>query len=421
MRITYFITYVLCLQLITSCGEDRRFEISDNDSTPPSPPEITGFKPIVGGARIYYKAPADRDILSINAEVFSSNGKKNVFSASYFTDSLDVLGFADTDERLIHLYALDRAGNRSADVPLAVYASESALEQVSKTIKVVPSFNSFQVIWENKLQQTVNIYVDMVFKKSDQERKVTWVLSGKDVNVMQTIDDIILANGESLHVNIRVGDPYGNISPSIEMGDVPVMNDHILTKELWKLPNAGDLIDGVPMCFGNAYEAKAQNVINGIISLGSVMDIMHTGGRGRTGNPADGNSPWNFIIDLGAYYEISRIVTNQRHDINAVPSSPNVRGLYYSAGNVNRYNMYFLDETTGKWEFISQHTIQVPIGISELEIAKMGAKGDMALMYPAKPAFTKPARWFRYEAVAAFSGEPIVLSEITLYGKKANQ
>jgi hypothetical protein len=80
-----------------------------------------------------------------------------------------------------------------------------------------------------------------------------------------------------------------------------------------------------------------------------------------------------------------------------------------------------MDEETCKWEYISQHTIAIPTGLSELEFAKLGVSGDMALMYPEAPAFTKPTRWFRYEALTSFSSIPLVLSEITLYGRKASK
>lgn len=420
MKTIYVILSMIFLIGINACQEEKRFEISGDDKEAPGPPEYLSYKPLIGGARIFYNLPADKDILSVNAEYINNSGKKSYFSASYFTDSLDVMGIADTLEHVVNLYAVDRAGNRSTSVPVLVKASESALQNVAKSIKVLPGFNSFIVLWENELGQTVNVYIDMVFNKAGERRDLTWVLTSNKTTNKEIIDNVVLAEDESLTVNIRIGDTYGNLSQDIKMGEIRVMSDEILPKELWRLPNTNDSIAGVPMCFGNAYEFKSINAIDGIISRGEVMNVMHTGGRGRTGKAEDGNAPWNFLIDLGDYYELSRIVTNQRHDLNAVPYDPNVRGIYYTGENVNRYNMYFLDEETGEWEFISQHTIEVPTGLSELEFARLGAAGDMALMYPEVPAFTKPTRWFRYEALTGFGSSPLVLSEITLYGRKAN-
>jgi hypothetical protein len=44
-------------------------------------------------------------------------------------------------------------------------------------------------------------------------------------------------------------------------------------------------------------------------------------------------------------------------------------------------------------------------------------------MYPDDPKFTKPTRWFRYEALTGFNNDyqslgANCLSEITLYGRK---
>ncbi len=75
---------------------------------------------------------------------------------------------------------------------------------------------------------------------------------------------------------------------------------------------------------------------------------------------------------------------------------------------------------------INEHTIPVPMGLSEIEFVRLGEAGDMAYFYPDNPQYTKPTRWFRYEAVKGFSGNYTLedancLSEITLFGRKANK
>ena len=87
--------------------------------------------------------------------------------------------------------------------------------------------------------------------------------------------------------------------------------------------------------------------------------------------------------------------------------------------------MYIWDDETQAWELVRQHRIPVPVGLSELEIVKLGEAGDMAYMFPDDPQYTKPTRWFRYEAFKSFNGNYTLdnancLSEITLYGKKSN-
>lgn len=178
------------------------------------------------------------------------------------------------------------------------------------------------------------------------------------------------------------------------------------------------------MVFGNDKEGRTRTVIDEIINKGEDLNFMHTGGRGRTGKLVDKNMPWNLMIDLGDYYELSRIVTHQRHYGSG--SSPVTQGQYYRGENVGSYNMYYWDEDLTQWVLINFHKIPIPIVMSELDYVKAGQAGDMAYMYPNLPDFTKKTRWFRYEAVSDFLSNYTgtaanTLSEITLYGRKATK
>jgi hypothetical protein len=129
------------------------------------------------------------------------------------------------------------------------------------------------------------------------------------------------------------------------------------------------------------------------------------------------------MIDLGGEYELSRVVTHQRHRSN---TGFEIKGMYYIDTNVGVYNMYISDEDetgTITWDSISRNKIVFPAGLTEMEYKQLGMAGDMAYFYPDDPQFTKPTRWFRYEALFGFgsnytSTNTISLSEITLYAKK---
>lgn len=236
------------------------------------------------------------------------------------------------------------------------------------------------------------------------------------------INDLFLSPQDQVRVSVRVEDQFGNITDPIDKGALSLYEDIEIPKTSWVLPDANDSIGGVPMCFGDGLEGRSAKVVDGIIDRGDNLNFMHTHSRGRTGRTADGNMPWNFIIDLGDHYELSRIVTVQRHSGGLSNIS---RGQYYQSENVGMYNMYVWDDDTQEWVFISQHKIPVPVGLSELEFVQAGEAGDEAYMYPNDPQYTKPTRWFRYEAIKSFNGNYTLedancLSEITLYGRKAD-
>jgi hypothetical protein len=418
---SYFFLIIMSVFAIQACEENGRFKINSSDGVPPVPPEVRDVKPLYGGARIFYSIPPDEDLLSINAEFTAANGKVFKFSTSYFTDSLDIYGLGDTIRYTVNLYASDRAGNKSAIVPVYVTPLEPAVSRVAKTLIVRPGFGSFYVDWFNELEQTVNVYVDFSFTQNGNHRDMIMAFSSNLPDERKFVNDLVLGADEPISVKVRVEDIYGNITEPVDFGQITLHQDEQIPKENWILPLTNDSIAGVPMCFGSGFDGRLYRVIDGAIDLYESSNYMHTASIGRTGLNKDGAVPWNLIIDLGDYYELSRIVTHQRHSGGANGLS---RGQYYQGENVGIYNMYILDEELNEWVFISQHQIPVPVGLNDLEFVKLGDAGDMAYMYPDDPQYTRPARWFRYEALWAFvsnytSTNCNCLSEVTLFGRKA--
>ncbi|MGM0620371.1 MAG: DUF5000 domain-containing lipoprotein, partial [Bacteroidota bacterium] len=299
---------------------------------------------------------------------------------------------------------------------------ESAISRVVESLELKPGFSSFFVDWVNELEQSINVYIDFTYTENGEERSLTSVFSSNLEEDRRFVENLDLGPDDPLNVKIRVSDIYGNMSEPVDMGTITLLEDTEIPKDDWFLPAANDSVGGVPQAFGNNVEGRLHYTIDGIIDEGENLNFMHTGGRGRTGDPADGNMPWNVIIDLGDHYELSRIVTVQRHTNFC---GELCRGQYYQAENVGIYEMYIWDDDTEDWVYVSENKIEVPEGLSELEFVKKGRNGDMAYMYPDEPQYTKPTRWFRYRAMKSFNGNYTLdnancLSEITLYGRKAN-
>lgn len=419
----YLFILVVAVLFGTSCKEEQIHGADYNDSTPPQPPTAITYKPLYGGARFFYTLPSDEDLLNIEAVYINSQNESFSFTASYFIDSLDVYGFGDTISYEVQLYAVDRAGNRSQPATVKVNPLEPAISRVVKSLYVKPGFGAFFIDWKNELKQNINIYVDFSYSQGGETKEFTSVFSSNLESDRRFVEDLDLAADEPVNVTVRVTDSYGNSSDPIEEGDITLLQDEKLAKENWFLPAANDSIGGVPQAFGDALEGRLRYLIDDIIDRGDNLNFMHTGSRGRTGKDADGNMPWNVLIDLGDYYELSRIVTVQRHSGGLANVN---RGQYYQSENVGLYEMYIWDDDLEDWVYVSQHKIEVPVGLSELEFVKKGEAGDAAYFYPDEPQYTKPTRWFRYRAMKSFNAnytreDANCLSEITLYGKKATQ
>ncbi|MDR2423631.1 MAG: DUF4959 domain-containing protein [Prevotellaceae bacterium] len=430
-KLFYLLLTGVIAVMISACKEDKRFEIYSNDKTPPGKPTVDSVKQLYGGARLYFRPPSDEDVLSVNAEYTAANGKLYTFSASYFNDSLDVYGIGDTLKHTINLYALDRGGNKSEYLPYDVYPLEPVVTRVEKSLKVVPGFGSFYVDWYNELMHSVNIYVDFSFTQNGEAKSHQIIYSSLDTVNRHFIKNLTLSPTDKLEVSVRVEDLYGNTTAKLNKGPLYLLQDEQIDKSKWTLPETADSIAGVPQCFGNAVEGRIGNVIDGLIDSYLLANYMHTGERGIVGKPGTGgltgdNVPWSYIIDLGDYYELSRVLTHQRHG-TAGGLDPMARGQYYHSENVGKFNLYYLAETPDSiyWVKMSTHKIPHPKNMNDMEIFKMGRAGDMSYMYPDDPQFSPPTRWFRYEAVANFDDNYTgrranCLSEISLYGRKSN-
>jgi hypothetical protein len=424
MKTMKYLLFTLSLLFYANaCKEEGRFE-PDRGGNPPGKVSNISYEPLYGGAKLYYTIPADEDLLQVEATYTNEKNQTFLFSSSYYKDSLTVYGFSSVKEYIVHLYSVNRNGVRSEPVEIKVTPLEPAYTRVAKSIIVKPGFSSFLVDWENELAQNINVYVDFSYTQNGTPYSFTNVFASNLEKDRRFISDLYLSSSEPVSVQIRVEDTYGNITEPIDAGQLTLLEDVKIPKDNWILPNTNDSVGGVPMCFGDGLEGRARYVIDDIIDRGDNLNFMHTHSRGRTGRSADGNMPWNFIIDLGDYYELSRIITVQRHSGGLANVN---RGQYYQYENVGIYRLYIWNDETASWsEPINEHKILVPQGLSEIEFVRMGEAGDMAYFYPDDPQYTKPARWFRFEAVKGFGGNYTLddancLSEITLYGKKANR
>lgn len=413
-----------------ACKETSRYEPGVDDLISPGQPTDITWKPLYGGARFHYTIPADEDLLSVDAEYTNEAGKTFLFTSSFYLDSLDVLGFGDTNPHTVRLYGVDRAGNRSTPVEVQVTPDESAVTRVQRSVTVKPGFSSFLVDWENELEKVVNIYIHFKFKQDGQERDLTQVYSSNVLKERRFISGLNLSPQESISVEVKVEDQYGNSTEYQSFGNISLLEDIEIDKSIWKIPEANDstitigngmvINTGVPAMFGNNLEGRMSKLIDGIIDRGDNLNFFHTAGRGRTGFSKDGNMPWNIIVDLGGYYQLSRIKTVQRHSGGLDNVS---RGQYYRSENCGEFRLWVFNETTMQWDSISTQRTTIPSFTNELQFVKAGEAGDEAYFFPNDPQYTIATRWFRYEGLHCFddnysSTGANCMSELTLYGKK---
>jgi hypothetical protein len=417
---------IICLFLCASCSEENRYDINSDDTVPPGAPVISRYEPLNGAVRIFYTPSSDLDVASVDAQYTrKSDGKTFRFSTSYFSNSILIPGLADTINYEVELYAVDRAGNYSTKIIYSVKPLPSAILKVKSTMTVKGGFDAVFAKWTNELKAPANVFIEYTFTLNGTTRTLTRVFTSSTKDNRYYITDLAIPEDSPITVKYRVSDEYENFTEYSKDTTIFVLKDVEVPKldpdrtPYWSIPPARTipLIEegsAVSQVFGDVADGKMGRVIDGLIDMNESLNYMMT----------EENHPWSLIIDLKRHYELSRIVTHQRHTAPDTDFSEVGRGGYYRQGNIGQYRMYRWDEEEKKWELISYHKIEMPQGtLSELEWNKLGRAGDMAYMYPDDPKFTKPTRWFRYEALSGFndgyaSGRGGSLSEITLYCKE---
>ncbi|MDR2472220.1 MAG: DUF4959 domain-containing protein [Tannerella sp.] len=427
-----FILLIMLFGIMISCKESDRYSPGANDSTPPGTPQLVSWEPLYGGARIWYTLPADEDLLSIDAEYTNTKGEPVLFTSSFYLDSIDVLGFGDTQAHKVNLYGVDRAGNRSKPLIVEVTPLEPAVTRVLSTLTVKPGFSSFLIDWTNELQKVVNVYVHYKFNDKGTARDILSVFSSNAETDRKFITGLVLGPTDPIEIEVQVEDQYGNITAPQSFGSITLLEDIELPKNIIRMPEPNDstitiangtiVNTGVPAFFGNNLEGRNTKLIDGIIDRGDNLNFFHTAGRGRTGFSKDGNVPFNIIMDLGAYYQLSRVITVQRHTGGLENVS---RGQYYRSENCGEFRLWVYNEITMDWDSISTQRTPIPSFTNELQWVRAGEAGDMAYFYPDDPQYTVRTRWFRYECLHCFddnysSTGANCMSELTLYGKKAD-
>jgi hypothetical protein len=404
----------LCLSillLVSACKEGDRFNLSSDDTTPPSPPTNVTATPLNGAIRLHFTAPKDEDLMSIEAKC-----GENTFAVSFYVDSLDVMGLAETKAYTISVYAVDKAGNRSTSVDVQATPLESAISKITESFKVLPGFGAFIVDWENELEETVNVFIEYSFVLQGQERNELAVFSSRSVAGRAMVNDLDLNENDLVSVKVSVGDRFNNRGAIKDKGSFKLLYDEEINhfdasgNNLWSYPPENQeppFGGGVKQMFGNAFDGMTSRFIDGIID----------------DKPADYNyffaegNPYNYLIDLGDYYELSRVIIHPRHSGDGP-----VKGGYFS-NDIGIFATYRWDEETDEWEPIGTHKTLMPEGmLSDLQWYKLGIAGHMHYLYADNPHFSKPTRWFRFEGLKGFDGNytagpPACLSEIRLFSK----
>jgi len=152
MKSVHFLLAMVVMMMTCACVEKKLEPISSSLGKPGKVVILEdGLESIPGGVIVVYRIPESEDILSVVAEYTLTNGKKYESEASYFENTLTIVGFNDhTREYTANLYTVNRAQKRSDPVTVRFTPGESALSKVTSSMEITADWGGPRFTWLNE-------------------------------------------------------------------------------------------------------------------------------------------------------------------------------------------------------------------------------------------------------------------------------
>lgn len=310
MKKIYFLLAVLNLALLIGCEENILKPISE-DGVAPGKVQVVQVTPLHGGFEVEYTLPDDKDLLYVKAEYELVGGVTGRVKVSYFDNKLTVLGFGDTNERTVKLYAIDRSENQSEPVEFKAAPLAPPVSLIHDSLRISSDFGGAKFTWINRTAAPISIEIFTEDTLTHDLVKVNTVYTS------QVESKFSLRNMKSVPTKFAavIRDRWDNVSDTIypEGGVLtPLFEEKLDKTKMRKIVLASDTKWDA---WGFRYENLYDDDFN---------STSHT----------QGDHPWPqiFTIDLGVKVTMSRFRVYMR--------GPENRDWFYGHGNPKKYDVY---------------------------------------------------------------------------------
>lgn len=144
--------------LAMGCTEDE-LEPMGHNSTPPG--QVTGIE--VENLRVRrnfpIRCPDDPDLLYVKAVYRLNSGVMREIKASYYTNTMTLDGFGDTNIHEVQVYAVNRSEVASEPVSVKVQPQENPIWSVRRSLVIADDFSGVNIKAENPSRESVAIEI----------------------------------------------------------------------------------------------------------------------------------------------------------------------------------------------------------------------------------------------------------------------
>ncbi|MDR1859317.1 MAG: DUF4959 domain-containing protein [Bacteroidales bacterium] len=333
---------LLCIiagALTVACGEDN-VNAPTGSLDVPLQVTVTHVRDYSGASVVYYDRPNDKNIKYVKAVWTTDDGIEYNQTASYYTDSIIVDGFGKEGSYKVKLFSVSTGEVSSDPVETTVNPERPPYLVAYDRLQILPTFLGVRVLTENetgakltfttfKLDTLTNEYIE-VGENNLLSPHIEYNNRGHAADTVQ-------------HFRVVIRDRWGHLSPPVD-ADIAPWFEKELPKSLFNevalcnLSGDGSTVPdqtgyrlpsnfwGHKMHSWSGSDVAFRYLYNGV-ELGSSSQCYHT-------KPA-APLPQHFTIDLGAQYNLSRIVMWPRNDASNLfrGGHPQIVRVYAAAYN----------------------------------------------------------------------------------------
>jgi hypothetical protein len=157
-KIKYIAVMILTIFIGQACQEEGRLDHIDNSAPAPGPVTVGNIESKPGGAVIKYRVPNDENLMKVRA-VYVRNGETCQTEASFYTDSLTIEGFGDTQTYEVNLYSVGRNEKLSAPVKVEITPLTPPVQTV--TLDMTSGFGGVNVYFDDNTSRADLAFVLM--------------------------------------------------------------------------------------------------------------------------------------------------------------------------------------------------------------------------------------------------------------------
>jgi len=420
--------YIIMTAMISfwSCIEEKNWS-DPKDDIPPKPVTNVVVENLHGGAMITYTLPDDNDLLGVKATYTltrDENGVEREAFSSASRDTIVLQGFADTNEYVVSLIAIDQSRNQSTPVVVKINPRVPPVQLIRESLKVNTTFGGLYTSWINTNRENIAISVYKPDAVGDWELYDTYFSDGPVGSYsFRGLD------ADETPFRIEIRDRWNNYAVPLDTVLKPLFEERIWGRdqvtgfEIWKLfdtPNAlmrGDNHQGSGS--ENFYQVTKEqtfggtNWMTGDFFLNTVVPDWPEENYGIL--------PLYFTVDMGkkAFYSRLRFWLRNRTPLLSAPTpiifnvwATNEIKPYDEIGDYMDNVRYWTswDEIGGTdqwkegWDLICKAKVELPSGASVFDRSSFTAEDEAFIKsgfeFEIDPTKTdKSYRYIRWEVI----------------------